>query len=143
MSDYHYLPGILREIADVAGLPAALAIAEKKGGARAHIPARAPNGHWLPQLVGRDAADKICAYFRRREITDGVERTSLKAGTYLLIPLGPKNFYAKARRRVVELTAEGWPREEVARRLGIHVRSVQRYRARMRDEADGPQGRLF
>ncbi|WP_210332650.1 helix-turn-helix domain-containing protein [Methylosinus sp. H3A] len=143
MSDYHYLPGILREIADVAGLSAALAIADKKGGARTFFPARAPDGHWLPQLVGREAADKICTYFRRRDRTDGVERASLDAGTYMLIPLGPKNFYAKARRRAVELTAEGWSREEVARRLGIHIRSVQRYRGRMRDETDGPQGSLF
>jgi len=133
VNDYHYLHGILREIADVAGLPAALAIAHEKGGTRVHFPARAGDAHWLPRLVGREAADKLCAHFR--STADG--------GIYLLVPLGPKNFYARARRRCVELTEAGKTREEVARELGIHMRTVQRHRARMRDEGDKRQGRLF
>jgi hypothetical protein len=139
VSDYHYLPGILREIADVAGLPAALAIAEVKGGTRVHFPARAPDGHWLPELVGREAADKLCAYFRTRATAQGGTRPTVNGGVYELVPLGPKNFYARARRKAAELTAQGMTRERVAAQLGVHMRTVQRYRARERDE----EPRLF
>lgn len=58
------LPGVLGEIADVAGIPAALAIADQVGGTRINIPARAKDDHWLVQTVGREAADQICDYFR-------------------------------------------------------------------------------
>ncbi|MBY6244182.1 helix-turn-helix domain-containing protein [Methylosinus sp. Sm6] len=132
MSEYHYLPGLLREIADVAGLPAALAIAEEKGGARVHFPARASEAHWLVRLIGREAADKLCEHFR-----------TAQGGARELVPLGPRNFYAQARRKAARLAEEGCSREEVARRLGVHIRTVQRYRARGRDEGDSRQGRLF
>lgn len=138
-----YLPGILAEIADAAGLGAALAIAEAKGGARAHFPAHAGDDHWLTRLVGREAADKICAHLRT------YAHSSRGAGAYLDVPLGPKNFYARARRAAEDMTAQGVPREEVARRLGVSMRMVQRTRARLRqsgdagDAGDRRQGKLF
>ena len=130
---YTYLPGILAEIADAAGLPSALLVAEAKGGIRAHFPAQARAGHWLTKLVGQAAADKICAHFR----------TGNRAGFYALVPLGPKNFHQKARRSAEDLTRNGVPREEVAARLGIHMRTVQRARARMRDVEHPAQLKLL
>ena len=53
------LPGILGEIADVAGIPAALAIADEVGGTRINIPARAGDDHWLVKTVGREAAETV------------------------------------------------------------------------------------
>lgn len=130
-----YLPALLAEIAEAAGLPAALKIADARGGTRVHFPARAPDGHWLPELVGREAADKICRLYH----------TTGHGGVEQLVPLGPKGFYARARRMAEQLTRDGVSREEVARRLGVHIRSVQRYRGRLRDieKRDPVQGRLF
>ena len=121
--DYSYLPGILAEIAGVAGLVAALKIADAMGGTRNNFPARARAEHPLAKLVGLEAAENICRHFR----------TAHKAGTYVLVPLGPKNFYQRARRQAEGLTKAGVPCEEVARRLGLHMRTVRRYRARLRD----------
>lgn len=46
------LPSVLGEIADVAGIAAALAIADKVGGTRINIPARVQDDHWLVETVG-------------------------------------------------------------------------------------------
>jgi hypothetical protein len=129
--DYHYLPGVLHEIATIAGLPAALALAEKYGGTRVHFPSRAPDGHWLEQLVGREAADKLCAHFRSRG----------RGGYSVEIPLGPKNFYMKARRLTVELKEQGVSGYETARRIGVSSRTVRRYLEGVKDDPD--QGSLF
>lgn len=134
-ADFGYLPALLAEIAEVAGLPAALAIAEAKGGINAHFPAHAPDGHWLVECVGRKRADRLCAHFRTTRQSG--------AGVTLLVPLGPRNFYARARRRAMELTEEGASREEVAQQLGVHVRTIQRHRGRLRDLQSRKQGRLF
>lgn len=130
---HHYLPAVLAEIADAAGLPAALAIADHCGGTKTHLPGRAPEGHWLVELVGREAADKICNHFRSRD-----------GGVTLRIPLGPKGFYNQARRRAEEMIEQGKSSRAIASALGIHQRSVERYRARAKDIGkDSRQGRLF
>ncbi|QGM46717.1 helix-turn-helix domain-containing protein [Methylocystis heyeri] len=125
-----FLPPTLQEIADAAGLVAALKLAEARGGTGVYFPPRARDGHWLVECVGREAADKICAHF-----SDDI-------GVRLLIPLGPHRFYQRACRTAVKLLEEGVNQVEVARRLGVHLRTVQRVAARRRD-LDDPQGRLF
>ncbi|MBX3527539.1 MAG: hypothetical protein KF904_15150, partial [Rhodoblastus sp.] len=79
MTERLHLPPLLNEIAEVAGVVAAVAIAEARGGTRVHFPARAPDGHWLVALVGREAADELCAHFRATQA----------GGSYVLIPVGP------------------------------------------------------
>ncbi len=133
MSNYDYLTGVLSEIAEVAGLDAALKVAEAKGGVEAHFPARAPDGHWLVEATGREAADKICAYFRCTQ----------RGGVRLLVPLGPHKFWARARRKAAQLCQEGVSAAKAAQVVGVHTRSVWRYRARMRDREDKDQGSLF
>lgn len=133
VSDHDYLPAVLAEIAEVAGIAAALAIADARGGTRVHFPARAPDEHWLPRLVGREAADKLCAHFR----------VTMSGGVTVLVPLGPKNFYKRARRRAGEMFAKGSSNAEVAKAIGVHCRSIERYRARERDVRGSDQGRLF
>lgn len=123
--DFAYLPPTLAEIARVAGLPAALTIAETKGGLEVYIPRRAPEGHWLVDCVGREAADKIGAYYGDQRIT---------------VPLGDRNFYARARRRAAELLAEGKSLNTVAGQLGVHVRTIKRVKKRVRENG---QGRLL
>jgi ActR/RegA family two-component response regulator len=116
-ADYSYLPGVLAEIAEIASLKAALAVAEVKGGARVYIPARAPDNHWLTKCVGRAAADKICKHFANDE-----------RGMEILIPLGPTAGWGAVRRRIYALLDEGRNAADIARRLKIHERTVRRHR---------------
>jgi len=117
--EYFYLPGVLREIAEVAGLPAALAIAEAKGGTRAHFPVRTAQGHWLPELVGADAAEKICMHFR----------STARGGVGVDVPLGPKGYYMKVRKRALEMIGEGMSTDAIARRLGVSRTMIKRMKA--------------
>lgn len=129
MHDNLHLPPLLNEIAEVAGVVAAVQIAEARGGTRVHFPARAPDGHWLVELVGREAADKLCAHFRATEA----------GGCHVDVPLGPKNFYAQARRRARELRGVK-SNAAIALELRVSERVVRKW---FEDRADDRQGNLF
>lgn len=129
MSERLHLPPLLNEIAEAAGVIAAVQIAEARGGTRVHFPAYAPDGHWLVELVGREAADKVCAHFR----------TTANGGYYVFVPVGPKNFYARARRRALELRGRR-SAAETALELGVTLRVVFKWWA---DKPDDRQGSLF
>lgn len=124
-----HLPPLLNEIADVAGVVAAVAIAEARGGTRVHFPARAPDGHWLVELVGREAADKLCAHFQ----------IDARRGNRVDVPLGPKNFYARARRLALEMRDEKSV-TEISLELGVTDRVVRKW---FEERGDDRQGRLF
>lgn len=130
------LPGVLAEIAGVAGINAAIAIATHAGGTRAYIPARVGDRHWLVKAVGRDAADKLCAHFsidhRRGQRID----VPLFGGTY-------KQLQRLIAARLDKLEAEGASSQTIARTTGITQRTVHRHRARRRRVEDGKQGRLL
>jgi Mor family transcriptional regulator len=55
-----HLPGELRAIADLIGLPAALRLVEARGGRRLYIPSGAAPEHALVQIVGEEAAAALC-----------------------------------------------------------------------------------
>ena len=131
--EYFYLPGVLAEIAEIAGLPAALAIAEKFGGSRLTIPKAVPADHQLSRLVGHEAAQKICAHFR----------AGSRGGDRFDIPLGPKGFYMRARATALALLAEGVPTYEIARRIGVDRSTVRRLKARERAATESRQLKLF
>jgi hypothetical protein len=134
---YSWLPELLAEIAEAAGLDAALKLAEEKGGARVSIPARLPAGpHWLTECVGPEAAAKICALYRQRSSSDRWR------GAYVLIPRGPTGAIAAARRRMAQALAEGASAAEAARRAGMTERTAYRVRSRAR-QRDDKQGSLF
>lgn len=126
--EYAYLPPVLSEIAQIAGLPAALALAQLRGGCQVYIPPRARDGHWLVKCVGRNAADAIGEYFGHQRV---------------VIPLGNTRFYARAARRAAQLLSEGLSLHEVARHVGVHTRTVSRVKARMIDGGDDDHGKLF
>ena len=50
------LPGVLAEIAAVAGEDAALAVAAAHGGTQVYIPPAPARDHWLARLVGHALA---------------------------------------------------------------------------------------
>lgn len=126
--DFAYLPPTLAEIARVAGLKAALALAQEQGGSKVYIPRRAPDSHWLVEIVGREAADRISELFGDQRV---------------VIPLGPERYYARAARVAAQKLAEGKSLDAVRREVGVHVRTVSRIKARMKGGGGGDQGNLF
>jgi hypothetical protein len=138
MSDYSDLPGLLADIAEVAGLEAAMILAETVGGTRVTIPARAGDDHWLVRTVGKTAAEAICDHFRT------LSAEGREAGArHIVIPKGPAGCLDKARRRMAKELLDGASAREAARRAGLSERAAFRMRARMRDDENSPQGRLL
>jgi DNA-binding NarL/FixJ family response regulator len=131
--DFSYLPKLLAEIAEVAGLGAALLVAREKGGGRASFPAMAQvaPGNWLHDLVGEEAALKIA------------DRFTSRGSIELEVPLGPEGARSRSRDALYRMIAEGKSSGEIARVLRITRRTVVRNRRRLREEDDGRQGRLF
>lgn len=58
-----YLPGSLREVATLLGLPTTLKLVEAFGGTRVWIPQDCPPLHPLVRALGRAAADRLCARY--------------------------------------------------------------------------------
>ena len=112
------LPELLAEIAEVAGIDAALAVAQAKGGARAHFPH--PNhlrdGHWLVCAVGIEKARLISKHF-----------SSLTAGIYLHIALGPAGMYQIARLKAEKMRASGATISATARACGVTTRTIEKW----------------
>lgn len=133
--DSHSLPGVLGEIAEIAGLPAALAVAEAVGGTRAYIPRQPDADHWLVRAVGAEEAARIADYF-----------TTGRTGSEIEFPIGPSSSYVKERRlrarRLRELTAQGLSNRQTARQVGVTERAVRLFKARQRDRGEDSQGDL-
>jgi transcriptional regulator of acetoin/glycerol metabolism len=131
---YSWLPALLAEIAEVAGLDAALAIAKAKGGTRASFPTpeRLTRDHWLVEAVGIETARTICEHFKVRN-----------TGLQLSIPLGPQGGYREQQRtRARALQAaitDNCSIDEAARLVGVDRSTVIRAKQRLR-KAEGNQG---
>ncbi len=133
---YSWLPSLLAEIAEVAGLDAALALARARGGSRITIPAAPGKGHWLCKLVGREAALALAEHFAT---SDGVSR---RRGAILELPVGPVGAHAQVSRRVDAMIRAGVSADEIARTVGVSRRTV--FRRKGRSDLDCPsQLRLF
>lgn len=119
------LPALLAEIAEVAGLEAALAIAEAKGGQQVFVVSRLRPDNWLVKAVGRAKAEAISEHF-----CSGRYRQKLD------IPFGPKGSYLAERRRIARALAEaqsqGASANEMAQAAGVTNRSARRFRAKQR-----------
>lgn len=119
------LPPLLAEIAEVAGLDAALAIAEAKGGQDVFIVARLRLDNWLAVAVGMEKAERISFHF-----CSGRSRQKLS------IPFGPKGSYLAERRRSARALAEalssGATANEMAKAAGVTNRSARRFRTKQR-----------
>ena len=102
------LPGVLAEIAEIAGRDAALKLALAQGGNSIHVPQpeHIQLGHPLCEAMGLTPARKVARQF---------------AGESLYIPM--------ARRALAKhLCGQGVPVAEVAGKLGISKSAVRRYR---------------
>lgn len=129
------LPALLAEIAEVAGLDAALAIADAKGGIVVRIASRLKPENWLVECVGMEKAKLISEYF-----TAG-------RGLDLLIPLGPTGSYKRDQQRRAQAyqraLASGNNIQQIARQVGVTRRSVERFKKRLSTTGNTDQGDLF
>lgn len=126
------LPGVLAQIADVAGEDAALAVAQARGGTEVYIPPAPGADHWLSKLIGIKAARAVAA-----ELTMGV------AGLRVELPLGPTGNMAVARARVDAMLAENRSERDIALATGYTIRAVRRRRAMLGRPRDDRQLTLF
>lgn len=115
------LPGVLREIADVAGVEAAWALVQSHGGTQVYITHAPIDGHWLIDAVGMEAALKICAEF---------------GGLRLTIPQAR---ISQQQERLVRSLLAGQSTREAVSVSGLHERTVFRAKKRLKD-SDGPCG---
>ena len=120
------LPIVIAEIELVAGPEAALQLSLAKGGQTVYIPREARADHWLAEVVGLEAAVKICVHYR-------VANT----GARLLIPIAKQ---ALQRRRLYEALEAGSSASKAAEAAGMHERSAFRARKKLRCK---DQGDLF
>lgn len=135
------LPGILGEIATVAGAEAACKLAVAKGGRRVRIPGRLRPGCWLSECVGEAAAAKIVEHFRV------INADGRPQGLDVELPIAFAGSIARATRLARETVArtieDGGSVREAARRAGVTERAAWKMKRRFREGGNGGQGSLF
>ena len=116
------LPGILQDIAKVAGVEAALKVGAEKGGREVYFLGLKSISHdyWLVDLVGKDAAVKI------------TEALFCDRGAHVDVPRGPTSPQAECWLRMRERIFAGMTDGVIARELGVHERTVYRMRVDLR-----------
>lgn len=109
----------MAEIADAAGVEAAWALAAAHGGTTVYIPHVAGPDHWLTELVGAEAASKICRHF-----------ATGNSGARVLIPLARQG---QQRVRLIRALEDGHSAPTAASAAGMHERSAYRMRKRIKE----------
>ncbi len=115
MRAFSHLPSLLAEIAEVAGLEAALKVAAAKGGTKAYFTPQPMVGHWLEQAVGLELAVKICT--RICNADHGIE---------LEVPMGPNVSNRQRWRKIHILKSQGYSKPRIAREVACHYKTVGR-----------------
>ncbi len=125
------LPALMVEIAEVAGVEAAITICDRYGGNRVYIPRYANDHHWLTQCVGRAAANAICEHF------------ASPSGIELELPTGARLNRAQRRLRLEQMIKDGCKSPEITRRLGVTRRQVKRVAAALNRDLTSRQLDMF
>lgn len=132
------LPEFLREVAEVAGLEAAMKLAWDYGGVRIRIPRRASTNHWLVKSVGRKAADALCKHF---SVNDADDRPMAME---IVVPQAGTGVMAQAKRRLADDLRSGrFSVRAAARRNGLTERTAWRMKAKLSGKEDTDQPDLF
>jgi hypothetical protein len=126
------LPGILAEIAEVAGDDAALAVARVRGGTQIYIPPKPANDHWLCELIGLDQAYAVC-----EKLTAGVgsRRADVPLAIYSAYRAESKNRYRVMDQMIRDQKSE----REITLETGYSSRAIRRRRAKLGQPADARQ----
>ena len=122
------LPPVLSAIAEVAGVEAALAIAQARGGTQIYVPPVPDADHWMSRLVGIEAARLIAD-----RLTDGL------AGLRLDLPLGPTGHLARKHAEMDAMIAGNRSERDIALATGYTIRTIRRRRARLGRAQDDRQ----
>ncbi len=121
-ADQAWLSPLLNRIADAAGVRAALILGREKGCQTVYIPRRFGAKHWLPQLVGMDAAKMLADEF---------------GGTKIDIPPALVGEKRRRRRAIAEMTKNGLSINRITTSLGVARSTVKDHRRRMKDRKGG------
>lgn len=122
------LPALLREVAEIAGIPAALRLAQAKGGTRVYVPRRLPADHWLVEIIGMEAASAL----QRRY-----------SGEKIDIPLGIGGSMQNARAIARQALDGGASVAQAALAAGLTERGVYKLMSREERKVSDRQLRLF
>jgi hypothetical protein len=106
------LPGTLRELAALIGLPATLTLIRHYGGVRLYIPKTLEPGHILVRLLGPEAAQRLVAHYLPGENFD--------------VPRGQSLVRALRDRAIAAAAARGASSADLARGFGMTHRHVRR-----------------
>lgn len=121
------LPGILADIAEVAGEAAALELARECGGLQ--ISLSDAEGSTLARAVGADKAKAIVSALGRGRV---------------IVPMATARGQRGRQRAAAELLAKGATGREVALACDVHIRTAWRAKARLARPRDSDQnGDLF
>lgn len=121
-TDRAWFSPILNRIAAVAGVRAALMLGQEKGCKKIYIPKAAASGHWLPALVGTDAADAIMKEF---------------GGSWIEIPPALVGQTRRRRLAIAEMNAKGYSLNKISSAAGVARSTVKRHRRRLKDDDQG------
>ena len=116
-NESHVLATISFDGAEIAGktsFDTLFKLINWRGGNEIYVPGTALENQSLVRVVGKEEAATIRAIFERGR---------------LLLPTKERIRRLYVRAKALELLDQGYTRTAVARALGIHVRSVSRYRA--------------
>lgn len=123
-----YLPGVLAYIADEISLDLAVRLAELKGGRETYIPKDPKPDDALSKLVGLENA---CKLFK------------LLGNGKLVVPAGNFGGQHGRRQRIAMLLDKGESHSKIASKVDVHLRTVERVAASLRDPSPAQQGDLF
>lgn len=123
--DPDLLPESVLDLIDVIGINAALTIVEQRGGIRLYVPAKATESHWLADLIGLDALQKLVDVYAREEIE---------------IPRCAATLKDIKDREIASSTASN---SELARQYGMTERNVRKIRRRVEARNNNDQIGLF
>ena len=123
-----YLPGVLALIAEEISLDLAVRLAELKGGREIYIPKNPGPETSLARMVGLENARLLFQ--------------TLGNGK-LLVPAGNIGGQTGRRQRVAMLLDQGVSHSDIAAKVDVHLRTVERVAASLRDPDRENQGDLF
>lgn len=113
------LPPRLREIAQVIGVPAVMALSEGWPGVRLFIPNEVPPHHPIALKIGLEAALKL---------------SRMCAGETIPIPRNHRLLRAAVRAAVLARFRAGESAAKLAREFGLHEFTIYRWAGEARDE---------
>ncbi|MCF6432926.1 helix-turn-helix domain-containing protein [Leisingera sp. MMG026] len=123
-----YLPGVLAYIADEISVEVAVRLAEAKGGRRVYIPKNPDSETALAKLVGWENACLLSKLLGHGELP---------------VPAGSFGGQTGRRQRIAMLLDQGMSHSDIAAKVDVTQRTVERVAASLRDPDQPMQRDLF